>query len=108
MGITMGGSFLRAVSGMILAGSVLAGVANGQATPSQNVVSSARESSGSNSDAAPPSNKSIQPIEETSEAPLNPASLLPDLPAASLPKARLIGGRIHQLDRGRRQGTLQD
>ena len=103
----MGGSFLRAVSGMILAGSVLAGVANGQATPSQNVVSSARESSGSNSDAAPPSNNSIQPIEETSGAVLDPASLLPDLPALRPAKASLIGGTIDKLDRVRDQVTLQ-
>ncbi len=103
----MGGSFLRAVSGMILAGSVLAGVANGQATPSQNVVSSASENSGSNNDAAPLSNNSIQPIEETSEAAVDPASLLPDLPALRPAKASLIGGTIDKLDRVRDQVTLQ-
>ena len=103
----MGGSFLRAVSGMILAGSVLAGVANGQATPSQNVVSSASENSGSNNDAAPLSNNSIQPIEETSEAAVDPASLLPDLPALRPAKASLIGGIIDKLDRVRDQVTLQ-
>jgi len=92
---------------MILAGSVLAGVANGQATPSQNVVSSAPEGSGSNRDAAPLSNNSIQPIEETSEAAVDPASLLPDLPALRPAKASLIGGTIDKLDRVRDQVTLQ-
>jgi Domain of unknown function (DUF5666) len=92
---------------MILAGSVLASVANGQATPSQNVVSSAPENSGSNNDAAPLSNNSIQPIEETSEAALDPASLLPDLPALRPAKASLIGGTIDKLDRVRDQVTVQ-
>jgi len=92
---------------MILAGSVLAGVADGQATPSQNVLSSAPENSGSNGDAAPLSNNSIQPLEETSDAALDPASLLPDLPALRPAKASLIGGTIDKLDRVRDQVTVQ-
>jgi hypothetical protein len=103
----MGRFWLIIVSGTILAGAVLAGMANGQAVPSQNVVASAAENSGSNEAAAPLSKNSIQPIEDSSDTVLDPASLLPDLPALRPAKASLIGGTIDKLDRVRDQVTVQ-
>jgi hypothetical protein len=107
MGIPMGRFLLSAVAGTVMAGSVLAGMAHGQAVPSQNVVASSAESSGSNDSEPTPSNKSIQPIEENSEATPDPASLLPDLPSLRPSKASLIGGTIEKLDRVRDQVTVQ-
>lgn len=103
----MGRFLLSAVVGTVVAGSVLAGMAHGQAVPSQNVVASSAESSGSNDSEPTPSNKSIQPIEENSESTLDPASLLPDLPSLRPSKASLIGGTIDKLDRVRDQVTVQ-
>lgn len=94
------GAFLRcSLSGMVVASLCFAGLAQAQATPSQNVVSS--------TDPASVSNVAIQPLAEGSETTLDPASLLPDLPSLPPAKASLIGGTIDKLDRVRDEITVR-
>ena len=107
MGSSMGRFLSCAISGMVLAGSILASIAAGQVVASQNVVSAPPEGSGSTESAPVPSTSSIQPVEEVSDTVLDPASLLPDLPALRPSKASLIGGTIDKLDRVRDQVTVQ-
>jgi hypothetical protein len=102
---------------MVLASSVLAGMAEGQAVTSQNVVSSPAANPGSvspesaspesNDAAVTSSNEKIQPVEDSSDIVLDPASLLPDLPSLPPAKASLMGGTIDKLDRVRDQITVQ-
>jgi hypothetical protein len=90
---------LCVLSGMVLAGGSFAASAQGQAVPSQNVVSSSAATS--------LSNDAIQPLADDSPTTLDPASLLPDLPSLSSAKASLIGGTIQKLDRVRDEITVQ-
>jgi hypothetical protein len=99
LGMTMVRFWLVVVSGIALSGSGPAGFAQGQAAPSQNVVSI--------SSAAPASHAAIQPLSDDSDTTLDPASLLPDLPSLPPAKATLIGGAIQKLDRVRDQITVQ-
>ncbi len=94
---------LRFLSGIglqiVLAGTVLAGIAIGQAVPTQSVVSP--------SPLTTVSTPSVQPVTSKPEMALDPASLLPDLPPLPPAKASLIGGTIGKLDRVRDEITVQ-
>lgn len=96
----------RMVPRVALTLSLLAGIAYGQAEPSQSAVS-APATTPSSSAAIQPSNEAVQPVEEGSATEIDPASLLPDLPSLPHAKASLIGGRIERLDRVRDQITVQ-
>ncbi len=99
VGIIMSRFLFCVVLGMVLSGGVIASPAEGQAAPSQNLVSS--------SNVTPVSRDAIQPLEDNSEIALDPASLLPDLPSLPPAKASLIGGTIQKLDRVRDELTVQ-
>jgi len=99
--------WLALVSGIALAGSSLAGSAQEQTAPSQNVVSPSPVSPVSSmSSVSSISKDAIQPVDVDSETRLDPASLLPDLPSLPPGKASLIGGTIQTLDRVRDQITV--
>jgi len=95
----MGRFWMVVVSGIALAGSAPAGFAQGQAVPSQNVVSPLTP--------APASHAAIQPLTDDSDTTVDPASLLPDLPSLAPAKASLVGGTVQKLDRVRDQITVQ-
>src|SRR5207248_2026744 len=95
--------FSSTVSGIILAGFMLAGTMEGQAI--QAVVSPSNNPD-TNEATTAHSNNTVQPIEESPEVTVDPASLLPDLPALRPAKASLIGGTINKLDRVRDQITV--
>ncbi len=97
----MGQFLLKAVFGIILAGSLMiVGTANGQAEPSQNAVVSSP-------DVVTKSNDGAHPPEDSSDIVLDPARLLPDLPSLPRAKASLIGGTVERLDRVRDLITVQ-
>ena len=103
----------------ILLAAMLTVAAGGQATTSQNVVSSASgsrtndvdndpgPSSNHGIEAVQPTTPSIQPVADAPDATIDPASLLPDLPPIPRAKASLIGGTIGRLDRVRDEMTVQ-
>jgi uncharacterized protein DUF5666 len=93
---------LCVLSGIVLGGGSLAAFAQGQAVPSQNVVSSSAAASTTSL-----SNDAIQPLADESPTTLDPASLLPDLPSLPAAKASLIGGTIQKMDRLRDEITVQ-
>jgi hypothetical protein len=93
--------------GLILSGVSLAGVANGQAAPSQSGETTSLGATVPSASAlatapAPAYSKDAmrdeaQPIERSSNAP-DPASLVPALPPLPRGKATLIGGTLEKLD----------
>jgi hypothetical protein len=85
--------------GLVLLGSICAAgqnqIAQDQALPAQNVVSS-------------PADEPAAPVADATETPaIDPASLLPDLPPLPPSKASLIGGTVAKLDRVRDEITVQ-
>lgn len=107
----MGRLRVAAVSAIVLTGCTIDGLAQGQTSSPQGIVSSsvsATSSAPSTSDPLTPLSKdAIQPLPAESETTLDPASLLPDLPSLPRAKASLIGGTIQKLDRVRDEITVQ-
>ncbi len=97
----MGRFVLSVISGMVLA-VALGTLAEGQATPAQNVVSASPAEN-----LTPTRSVTIQPLGDDSEVVIDPASLLPDLPPLPPAKATLVGGTIQKLDRVRDEITVQ-
>lgn len=97
----MGRFLLPVVLRIVLAGVLLAGMAHGQATQSENAMSSKGALTPSKDNDAQP------PEEESSAALLDPASLLPDLPPLPRVKTSLIGGTIERVDRVRDRITVR-
>jgi hypothetical protein len=89
---------LNPISGAILAGLTLTGMAYGQGSPAQSVLSAPSPVRSANSPAA---------ADRGSETSLDPASLVPDLPALSPKNTTLVGGTIKRLDRLRDELTLE-
>jgi Domain of unknown function (DUF5666) len=93
---------LRISAEVALSTLILMGLAKGQVTPAQSIVSSPAEVSSSSLS----SNAADAPAEGADIA-LDPASLLPDLPSLPKAKASLVGGTIARMDRVRDQLTVQ-
>src|SRR2546430_2235772 len=88
---------LRLSSGLACITLLLLGLANGQATPAQSIVS-APTNAGSSEDAT--GSTGVPDIA------VDPASLLPDLPSLPKTNASLVGGMIAKVDRVRDQLTV--